>query len=244
MPNHITSELTCENPTTLAAIRGGTDRPFIDFNAIISMPEILHSEPDSEVKMWAEIALGMINLTSSHRNPGDSFRDNDFGAASKALHQSNAIRALTDGPFPQSFTDKRFEEMITCMRCVRQYGHLTWLEWALENWGTKWNAYSQRSVNDTAIRFDTAWSAPLKVLSALSKKYPEETFRLRWADEDFGSNTGDVTFKNSEIIAGGRLEDNSREAYALVLELKCDGIVPEEYELIDGKLVYREEAEA
>src|SRR4051812_15264347 len=33
-------------------------------------------------------------------------------------------------------------------------------EWCKKNWGTKWNAYSQKRLTETAIQFDTAWNTP------------------------------------------------------------------------------------
>lgn len=47
----------------------------------------------------------------------------------------------------------------------------TALDWALENWGTKWGAYQQRATlcDDSSITFcfDTAWSPPYPWLAAV-----------------------------------------------------------------------------
>lgn len=86
---------------------------------------------------------------------------------------------------------------------ILKYGYPNWYDWSCDNWGTKWNAcgYSEGidySDNDY-LEFDTAWSAPVPVLAKLSEMYPDIEFQHKWADEDFGQNVGDVTYKDGEI---------------------------------------------
>ena len=74
-------------------------------------------------------------------------------------------------------------------------------DYALNAWGTKWNAYGQSAEDNTSTRvsFETAWSHPVPVIEALSKKFPEHEIKVRFADEDTGSNCGYYTIKNGEI---------------------------------------------
>ena len=63
------------------------------------------------------------------------------------------------------------------------YGYFTWYDWAVSNWGTKWNnPYTDYKIVDEAeiedsdehlliIRMDTAWSCPQPVIVALAQKY-------------------------------------------------------------------------
>lgn len=247
MPNHITNELTCENKATLDSLAGGNNREFVDFEKIVPMPDMLRGDVDTDVLLWAEICTGFVNLTTlsqPHGSPVEAVRIGDYGSAADYLKGSRAIRLMQDGPFPKDFDAKRFDQLLNAMRGLKEFGFASWYEWSLQHWGTKWNAYDQKQVSDLIVRFNTAWSAPVPFLVALSLKHPSETFRLRWADEDFGCNVGDVTVKAGEIVSGGRLENSSVEAHALALELIHDGIVPDEYELRDGKLVYVEDAAA
>lgn len=46
------------------------------------------------------------------------------------------------------------------------YGKNNWYDWSIENWGTKWNAYSFSRDGNT-IGFQTAWSAPHPILAEL-----------------------------------------------------------------------------
>jgi len=53
-------------------------------------------------------------------------------------------------------------------------------EWCNDNWGTKWNAYSQSFKEDfsnenflmVTISFSTAWSPPLPIIEKLAKQFP------------------------------------------------------------------------
>lgn len=83
---------------------------------------------------------------------------------------------------------------------LKKFGHTCWYGWAIKNWGTKWNAYSQKKIDDSTIEFETAWASPFPVLEALSRLYPETELEVKFADEDLGYNCGHVKFRNGEII--------------------------------------------
>ena len=54
------------------------------------------------------------------------------------------------------------------------FNDLTWYNWNIRNWGTKWNAYNsscQTIDGVTEIIFDTAWSPPLPVIVAFANIY-------------------------------------------------------------------------
>lgn len=74
-----------------------------------------------------------------------------------------------------------------------------WYTWHNEFWGTKWNAYdSYTVVNKSSITFvfSTAWSMPYPVIKRL--KVLGYDFDIRWADEDYGSNCGKISYSASE----------------------------------------------
>ena len=94
----------------------------------------------------------------------------------------------------------------------------------MANWGTKWNADNTEILDGNSIEFTTAWSAPIPVIVALSKKYPDVRFAHIWADEDMGCNTGSLVYLNGEIIEECIPEAMSHEAYELYI--KCHGETP------------------
>lgn len=48
--------------------------------------------------------------------------------------------------------------------------------------------------------FDTAWRTPRPVIIALSKKFPNLVIKVRFADEDIGSNCGEYHYTNGILI--------------------------------------------
>ena len=62
---------------------------------------------------------------------------------------------------------------------------INWNTWNRENWGTKWNCYSQSVGFDNGrafIKFDTAWSVPYPILAAFANKF-SIPFEHRYFDE-------------------------------------------------------------
>jgi len=65
-----------------------------------------------------------------------------------------------------------------------KYGkHNCWYQWNINNWDTKWNAYSCVKHSDKLLQFDTAWTPPIKIYEALSMLHPNITFTIIWKDE-------------------------------------------------------------
>lgn len=75
---------------------------------------------------------------------------------------------------------------------IIKYGCADWYEWCRKYWGTKWNSYNNfpQDADSTEIIFDTAWCAPHPVIQELARKYPNIGITHKWADEDWGQNTG------------------------------------------------------
>lgn len=66
----------------------------------------------------------------------------------------------------------------------REAHPINWHDWQTENWGTKWNAYKSDRISDTAVKFQTAWDAPVPVIIALAEKFPDEIITVISANED------------------------------------------------------------
>ena len=69
------------------------------------------------------------------------------------------------------------------------------------------------------MEFFTAWDSVPKIMTLLSKRYPEQTITYRWADENIGYNVGEMTLKGGEVIDINVPEDGSREAYEMAAEI-------------------------
>lgn len=103
---------------------------------------------------------------------------------------------------------------------VERFGFADWYGWQINNWGTKWNASNVYWSDDDFVSFNTAWSTPFDLLVALSKKYPQATFEIEYADEDFGYNVGEYVLQNGEEIDTNIPEGGSKEALELALNIQ------------------------
>lgn len=104
---------------------------------------------------------------------------------------------------------------------VMAYGCKDWYSWCCKYWGTKWNSYDYSAIDpdDTVISFNTAWAAPHPVIEQLAKMYPDVIIIHKWADEDWGNNTGSCTYNDPEI---GEMEPNyldGKEALVFAAEI-------------------------
>lgn len=114
-----------------------------------------------------------------------------------------------------------------------KYGYRSWYDWAIDNWGTKWNAGECDSFynnKDLIITFETAWSAPEPIIKKIIKSNKDLTIEVTYADEDIGSNTGYIKGENGKVVENIEYENGSKIAYETYIELWDD-----------EQLVYNEE---
>ena len=56
-------------------------------------------------------------------------------------------------------------------------GHTDWYGWSIENWGTKWNSYSNEIREEAdgllVFKMETAWSYPEPIMRKVAEKYPD-----------------------------------------------------------------------
>lgn len=195
MPNHIVNVISGPSIAEIKdALRG--EKEAVDFNRLIPMPDGLADERGMHIDDWAKLAMGLYPMSffrRTHADPVASFKEGNYGAAADVLHVGNVLRMLEKGPYPKDFSDKEFEIFIRAIRALKETGFVSWYEWSIANWGTKWNAYSIEDRGDS-LKFETAWSMPKPILAALCKRIPDAEFVWKFADEDIGSNLGIVAY--------------------------------------------------
>ena len=248
MPNHITNILTIEEGEpgpVLAAIVGPEDKQFIDFNRVTPMPEIMKGDVQLKIADMAALFCGKYPLASliqtSQGDTARAFKGNNYGGAADVLKANNILRQMAETKLAGDLTDDEFEKLVDCMRAYRQYGYTDWYGWSLKHWGTKWNAYDQEMDASNVVRFDTAWSMPAPIVEKLSTMFPSHLFRVQWADEDFGSNTGDVRIRDGKVVSGGAIENGSPEAHRNAVDVQYGGNLPDDMQWqADGTAEYVE----
>jgi hypothetical protein len=98
----------------------------------------------------------------------------------------------------------------------------TSLEWARNNWGTKWNAFSQpdKRNTDNTVYFETAWNGVHKLIQKIAWIFPNVEIEYSWCDEDFGYGLGRYKFKDTKILEEYLPEGGSKEAYDFGFSIK------------------------
>lgn len=160
-------------------MKGEGDTPQFDFNKLIPMPEELRGS----------------------RSPVEIVAEAELEAKKKEVDEYNAK--------PENKNWKREYPITRAIQVslLERFGADNWYDWSVENWGTKWNAY-EVSWGWGDVYFQCAWSYPEVIFEALSKLFPDVTIDIEYADEDFGSNCGIVSWRNGVEISR---RDNKNE---------------------------------
>ena len=149
MPNH------CHNRVTFYPAGDNTDKAIEDINAIKQMFEDencftqIIPEPD-----WANTPLMSSDMPKYEWD--------------KAKGKVGELPQYVEDPW------RRLVFKSTDMSDDR------WYDWRVQNWDTKWDAYDVQvdggyDDDELTIEFNTAWSPPEAICSALREKYPEAT---------------------------------------------------------------------
>lgn len=232
MPNHIQNRLRIEGTEEqihevkdfLRAEKPDSDGVYasIDFNKITPMPEELNVTSGSPQDTIAWMLFGVADSRYS--------RDIFVEQTRRNLREADADRIRS-----------YIEDAIRYRDNHKNYGYCTWYEWAIANWGTKWNAYGQpdKRNNEDTIWFETAWSNVEKLIQRASRRFPDVTFHYTYADEDTGSNTGDLEIVGGKTVKESRPANGSRMAYELAFEMRPNRA--EDYQLVGDTYEYVEE---
>jgi len=182
-----------------------------DFNKVIQMPESLHIDSD-----------GFVMPLENEFSRRDSFYETVL-----------KLRNL-----PKERRSKTLENLLQGITNFVEHGHATWLGWARENWGTKWNSYSCKKESKNVFTFETAWSGVPNLISEIANQFEDVEIIYEYADEDTGSNCGKYHFHNG-VLTTKEIENQSTEAYELAFKLRPD--YKEDFILVDGEYQYKDE---
>lgn len=224
MPNHVTNILRVSgDPEKVRSMFEAIKNDEIglgsfDFNKLIPKPEALDIE-------WGSRSERAMKLYKA------------FMEESTTLATVNVMSPLPDDVYAKQVGEltAKYEKLTQndpgllslgeqCYNNIRDYGHPSWYDWSLANWGTKWNCYgyddnTPKEFDGEHIEFQTAWASPEPIIAALAEKYPDLSFELKWADENFGYNVGHREFENGEEIFSHVPPGGSKEALELAAEI-------------------------
>lgn len=114
-----------------------------------------------------------------------------------------------------------------------------WYNWNRENWGTKWNSYSNEVEKFGTYIFQTAWSGVPSLMLEISAQNLGIGFEYTYVGEDSGYNVAKFVFKDGGVVYEYYPEGGSKEAYDIYFELNQSKI--KYYKLVDGNYEYIDE---
>lgn len=224
MPNWVTTQINITGSEEaikklLEYVQGNGD---FDFNKVIRMPKSLLL-PESSTKT-EYLRAYFASLDEGERtkaiNAYDKKSPSIFGSIAEKLatpltaEERNTLVTKTQRnkedylPICNSTDPEKIGE--TYYNNAVKYSASTWYDWAIQNWGTKWNAcdvnVSDNENRSADISFDTAWSYAYPILRKLAKKFKELVFDVWYADEDYGYNCGHVRYENGieDVVDGSK----------------------------------------
>lgn len=224
MPNWVKNVVTVSEDTMNKIKEKYFVNGELDFNKIIPMPNTLELEEGSitEKAIYYSILQKddrkrkeIIELLS---NTKDILEENYWSKIEKYISNGNfnnieeyAKEYVPDNT-AKNLNINSFEELGNMyIENIRQYGHTTWYNWCIENWGTKWNV-SNFICNKTTMIFETAWSTPEPIFEKLSKEFPNDYIELKYADECYSNNNnGQLIFKNGTVDMNIDLDEKFAE---------------------------------
>lgn len=198
MPNHVTSIITAPKLIIEAITRGYTPEE------IQAYKDEIEELRERELTQW---------FTAERRESAVKSRE------------SKAVEMLTEKitDFNMVIPQPVNIEIGDCSG-EHDEGVICWRPWSIDNWGTKWNAYSTSLESGesglTELRFDTAWAHPYPVIEKLSKKFPNAVIQVSYADENLGYNLGKYSIQNDERTDQLEIEEGSGEANNFAAQIK------------------------
>lgn len=165
---------------------------FIDFNKIIKMPESLKITSGINV----DLAIDILNYESTGNDENLKERLKYQWVVKEGI--TTVDEFLNHISIKKTLKDSDFNEAKKAISNFKKYGHKDWYTWSIDNWGTKWNS-SDSYIEGNNLHFQTAWSVPEPLLIKLSEIFSDIQMKVKFADEDIGSNCGEFELLNGVI---------------------------------------------
>lgn len=268
MPNHVTNEIRViggTNKQRLAFIRSITNkRGLIDFNNITRMPKSMRIDESTDVEKMASAIAGVpmadffFGEVETVESVTAALRERGVKPGYiKKVKQHATLR----------IENKRRYGFYSWYDWSRAKWGTKWNAYSVEmpverkhqrvKRGHEWRethvrAYSKRvykkhlvrhtaSGADLVIRFETAWSFPKPIYQELASRFPHLEFHIRYADEDIGSNCGNLILARGELKPGDiapswrdQSPEERRKWMKFAFELRYPGDTPQQHGMNDN----------
>jgi len=235
MPNHVMSKIYLEgDPKRIQELLecvkyDDGDIGSLDCNKVIPMPKGLNLE--SGVIEWDSICAYLskvnpinMNFPTDHKLPNDLFKHicdelaDVFGSRPIYTNMSyEQIVYTVNTRFENMSADELIDLGGKYVSNLLQHGATSWYYWRISNWGSSWNTYDAEPFVNNTMTFKSANTPIDKVINELGEMYPDIKITYKYADEDFGRNTG-VMELYKHGLEGLLPAEYSDEAFDIVKE--------------------------
>ena len=245
MPNHFMSKIYLEgDPKRIQELLEHVkyddgDIGSLDCNKVIPMPKDLDLESGSIE--WESICAYLskvnpvnMNFQTDHKLPNDLFKHicdelaDVFGIRPIYTNMSyEQIVYIANTRFNNMPADKFIDLGNKYISNLLKYGATSWYYWCRDNWGSAYNTYGAEPFVNNTMTFKTGNSPVSNVINEIGEMYPDIKITYKYADEDFGRNTG-VMELYKHGLEGLLPAEYSDEAFDIVKE--CWSLSDEELE--------------
>lgn len=218
MPDNITNQITFgSDGAALAAFQRmlqdmrmkGEPLGSIDFDKLLPMPKELDMEASGRTDQGLELVQKYHQALADLERRKPSLPHADY---EQKLHRCKGL-----------YRKKRVADLMTwalgerAYNNIQRFGSPTWYEWCRLNWGSKWNAYEFKPLDETAdtMEFQTADSAVPKIAAALSNRFPTETVTYSWSGGEPVQHLGQMVFRDGKAVQIDIPDDRTAQAYAM-----------------------------
>lgn len=209
MPNWVKNIVRTSEETMIKIKEKYSTNGTLDFNKIIPMPKSLELTEGSITENAIFYAFIKKNdeqkkeIVKILKSTNEIFYENYWDKLMQYYKEGhfkdieNQASEYIPDKTEKELNIKTLEELgDTYISNIKNYGSITWYDWSVQHWGTKWGA-SRCQSNDNTIIFETAWSTPEPIFKKLSKEFPNEIIKVEYADECCSNeNNGQLFFQN------------------------------------------------
>jgi len=185
-----------------------------DFNSVVPMP------PELDIEESSAVTTGYDALYGNWAEPARYWTWKEAAAKLGLPFPLESREALLACIRSLDCADMYLVPARQYKENVEKHGHGTWSGWCKEHWGTRSNAEDSGVAMESGaliINFTAASSFPKPVIVALSKRWPDLDFHVRYVDEHLRWG------RDYRLRKGREVQKTKRLASEILQELRNEG---------------------